>query len=128
MTWDKIPDTICQVAARLKNAQIECTEAVRLIRDCNAEDCLIYADPPYLGDTRRGRIYRKEMMDEAAHEELLRALLDHKGPALLSGYENPLYDRMLAGWHKEQRIGHSDNATPRTETLWMNFEVQTRLF
>lgn len=127
-TWSQLPSTVHQVADRLKNAQIECTGAVRLIRDYNAEDCFIYADPPYLGNIRRGRIYRKEMMSEAEHKELLRALLDHRGPVILSGYENPLYDRMLAGWHKERREGRADNAEKRTETLWMNFECQTKLF
>lgn len=73
--WSKIPLTIYEAAERLKNAQIENTDAVQLIRACNNPDCLIYADPPYLGDTRgRKRLYRVEMLTAAAHAELLDAL------------------------------------------------------
>ena len=82
--WSRIPFTIYEAAERLKNAQIENTDAVQLIKACNNPDCLIYADPPYLGDTRgRKRLYRIEMLTTAAHVELLDALLDHKGPVIL---------------------------------------------
>lgn len=114
--WGKTPETIIEIAERLKNAQIENTDAVKLIRDCNAEDCLIYADPPY------------------DHIELLRALLDHKGMVIISGYENDLYNEMLKGWGKDTMTGRANSAALRTETIWFNFDIrpsfhgQTNLF
>lgn len=120
--WSKIPYSIREAAERLKNAQIEKTDAVQLIRAYNSPDCLIYADPPYLGDTRkRKRMYRLEMMDAERHIELLEALLLHKGPVILSGYENKLYDEKLSGWRKETHIGRSNSGGQRKEVLWLNF-------
>jgi DNA adenine methylase len=126
-TWGRLPQTIYEIAARLKNAQIENTDAVQLISDCNAPDCLIYADPPYLAETRKGiRIYRHEMMGAAEHEQLLSVLLKHSGPVVLSGYDNDLYNDKLRGWHKEQKAGMANSAARRVETLWMNFDNQLR--
>ncbi|MGO5023202.1 DNA adenine methylase [Lawsonibacter sp. LCP25S3_G6] len=121
--WAKIPPVIYEAAERLKNAQIEKTDAVQLIRACNHPDCLIYADPPYLGDTRgKKRLYRVEMMDAADHVRLLDALLSHKGPVILSGYDNQLYNDKLSGWRKTAHVGRSNSGAPRSEVLWMNFD------
>lgn len=124
--WNNLPDTVYDVAARLKNAQIEQTDAVKLIKACNAPDCLVYADPPYPQSVRRDRIYRCEMLEEQAHINLLTALLAHKGPVILSGYDNQLYNDMLAGWHKAQKVGRSNSTAKRTEVIWMNYEQQIR--
>ena len=107
--WSRILFTIYEAAERLKNAQIENTDAVQLIRACNNPDCLIYADPPYLGETRkRKRIYRVEMLTTAAHIELLDALLAHEGPVILSGYDHQLYNDKLRGWRKVIYAGRSN--------------------
>lgn len=120
--WGNLPDRVYEIADRLKNAQIECRPAIELIEAYNAEDCLIYADPPYLKKVRRSRIYRKEMMKEEEHRELLEILLKHKGPAIISGYESDLYNETLSGWHKEKKSGRTNSSSVRIETLWMNFE------
>jgi DNA adenine methylase len=126
--WSKIPDTIYQVSDRLKNAQIENTDAVQLINACNGRDCLIYADPPYLSEVRNGkRIYRHEMMGADEHVHLLDALVAHTGPVVLSGYDNKLYNDKLCGWHKEQKLGRANSTAQRIETLWMNYDIQLRM-
>lgn len=125
--WGRMPQTVIQVAERLRDAQIECKPATELIKDYNFADCLIYADPPYLGDTRGGRLYRKEMMGKQEHVELLHILKKHKGSVIISGYENELYNATLQGWHKEQKLGYSDGASLRIETLWMNFKPETQI-
>ena len=114
----------------MKNAQIENTDAVQLIRACNNPDCLIYADPPYLGDTRgRKRLYRVEMMTTAAHIELMDALLDHKGPVILSGYDHQLYNDKLRKWRRVMYTGRSNSGAARKEILWMNFDgIQRSIF
>ena len=127
LVWAKIPETVIELAQRLKNAQIENTDAVTLIRDCNAEDCLIYADPPYLGETRKSkRIYRHEMLISEMHEKLLRALLDHKGKVVISGYDNTLYNGMLKGWAKDTRESRANSAALRIETIWCNFDLKQK--
>lgn len=126
--WSRFPETIFDIADRLKNAQIECRPAVKLINDYNAIDTLIYADPPYLKNVRTSRMYRKEMLEDAEHIELIKALLDHKGSVILSGYDNDLYNELLTGWHKEQKSGHANSAEARTETLWMNFQPTAQMY
>lgn len=86
------------------------------------ENVLIYADPPYLLNTRGGKQYRHEM-DERDHIELLEALLQHKGSVILSGYPSELYSGMLSGWREIHRKSYNQNADPRTEVLWCNFDL-----
>jgi len=125
--WSALPKLIVEAAERLKNAQIECTEAITLIEACNAPDCLIYADPPYPAKTRRSRMYRHEMMGLSEHEKLLDALLNHSGPVILSGYDNELYNDRLSHWHKETKKGRANSGAERKEVIWMNYIQQLRL-
>lgn len=84
---------------------------------------LIYADPPYLMETRGGAQYRHEMTNQD-HEELLDALMKHRGAVILSGYASELYDAALAGWHRIERKARTQRAEKRTEILWLNYEPQ----
>lgn len=120
--WNAMPDQVRFFAARLKKVQIENRPALDLIRRFNYENVLIYADPPYLMQTRAGKQYRHEMTDQD-HVELLAALQDHKGPVILSGYSSELYDRELHNWHRITRKAYNQNADQRTEVLWCNFTV-----
>lgn len=127
--WCKTPETIRQAAERLRKVQIECRPAVELIQRFNFPNVLIYADPPYVLGTRHGKQYRHEMTD-VQHEELLVALLSHRGPVLLSGYDSDIYRDMLSGWHREEIAERAQTSGVRTEVLWMNFEpmLQETLF
>lgn len=127
--WCKTPETIRQAAERLRKVQIECRPAVELIQRFNFPNVLIYADPPYVLGTRHGKQYRHEMTD-IQHEELLNALLSHRGPVLLSGYDSDIYRDMLPGWHREEIAERAQTSGVRTEVLWMNFEpmLQETLF
>ncbi|MFV0413327.1 MAG: DNA adenine methylase [Oscillospiraceae bacterium] len=103
--WANVPADVLQATERLKGVQVENADAVQLIRACNAEDCLIYADPPYIGSLRNNkRIYRAEMMDEQQHNALLDALLAHKGAVILSGYENDLYNAALLDGIRHRKL------------------------
>lgn len=81
---------------------------------------LVYCDPPYLLETRRGgRLYRYEYT-VADHERLLEVLVDIPCMVMISGYANRLYSERLAGWrtHTFMAKSHTDL---REETVWMNF-------
>ena len=121
--WCDLPEQIMEAAERLRGVQIECMPAVELIRRFNYKNVLIYCDPPYVLGTRHGKQYRCEMTDKD-HEELIDVLLDHKGPVLISGYDNPLYRDRLQEWRREEAVSYSQTATRRTEVLWMNFEPE----
>lgn len=125
--WSQLPESVLAVAERLKRAQIENRPANELIKKYNSHNCLIYADPPYLMETRRGAIYSHEMGDRAEHIEMLGLLTQHKGPVILSGYDNDLYNTALSGWHTETMSDRANSGELRIEKLWMNFEYQMRL-
>jgi DNA adenine methylase len=124
--WAKLPDRVMEVAQRLKHVQIENMDAVELIEKYNHESVLIYADPPYTLDTRNSGIYAYDMA-EKDHIRLLEALKKHKGPVILSGYENPLYEKYLSNWRIEKRNTAAERGSTKTEVLWMNFEPSQQI-
>lgn len=119
--WCNIPDKILQAAERLRGVQIEDRPAVELIQRFNFPNVLIYADPPYVLNTRHGKQYRCEM-DDKDQNNLLDALLAHKGYVLLGGYDNGLYNDRLRGWHRKEATCYSQACSKKREVLWMNFE------
>ena len=119
--WVNLPDKIFLIAERLRGVQIECQPATELIKRFHYNNILIYCDPPYLLETRRGKQYFCEMSHKD-HEELLEVLLKHPGPVMLSGYDNELYNRVLCGWNKETIQNYDQLSKPKIECLWMNFE------
>ncbi|WP_188773694.1 DNA adenine methylase [Paenibacillus hunanensis] len=117
--WNDVPQKIMQITERLKSIQIEQQPAVKLVERYKHPDYLIYADPPYVLETRKGRIYKHEMNDND-HVELLDALDAHPGPVLLSGYDHPLYNDRLRHWSREERIVQAEAGQKRIEVLWIN--------
>jgi DNA adenine methylase len=124
--WANIPDKIMQAAERLRGVQIECMDAVELIKRFNDPKVLIYCDPPYTLGTRHGKQYRCEMTDDD-HVRLLGALLQHKGYVAISGYRSKIYDDMLKGWNRIERTSYSQIMSKKTEVLWMNYESNKQL-
>ncbi len=126
LDWCRLPEKILQAAERLRGVQIENRPAVEVIEKFNFPNVLVYADPPYVLNTRHGRQYRCEM-DDIDHNDLLDVLLAHRGPVLLSGYDNDLYDDRLQGWHREKKICYSQVCSRKREILWMNFEPERQM-
>lgn len=125
--WAEMPEIIIQAAERLKGVQIENLPALELIKRYDTPDVFIYADPPYLHGTRKNYLYKHEMKD-SEHVELLEILLNHPGKVILSGYDNKLYNDMLAGWRKESIKTQAENGLKRVETIWMNYrDIQMSL-
>ncbi|KEZ64690.1 DNA methylase [Pseudomonas amygdali pv. tabaci str. ATCC 11528] len=87
---------------------------------------LIYADPPYLTETRRRpKIYRFEY-DQAQHELLLQTLLRVPCNAMISGYDSPLYNELLHGWRKVTFMAKT-HVDLREECVWMNYAAPEEL-
>lgn len=125
--WRNLPGWVLDAAERLKDAQIEQTQAVELIRRFKHPDVLIYADPPYVVSTRKGKQYVVDMVEDRQHIELLEALKEHPGPVILSGYENELYEKHLQGWMKLHKKALAEGGAARTETVWLNYEPQIEM-
>lgn len=124
--WNRLPSQLLEAAGRLKEVQIENRPALEVIKKFNHDNVLIYADPPYLLNTRSGKQYRHEM-NEQDHVELLDALKAHKGYVILSGYPSEMYDRELCGWQRISMKSYNQNSDPRTEVLWCNFLAEPTL-
>ncbi|RAW18521.1 DNA adenine methylase [Paenibacillus taichungensis] len=117
--WRDLPGRILQATDRLQDVQIENQDAFRLIERYNRNDVLIYADPPYVLETRSNRIYAHEMTNQD-HCNLLEILDNHPGPVLLSGYAHPMYDNRLKHWQRETKQVRAEAGRIRTEVLWIN--------
>ena len=120
--WQGMPKKILLASKRLMQAQIECLPALEVIEHYNFPEYLVYADPPYVQETRNSSIrYGKGYeLNDADHITLLTALKSHTGMVLLSGYDCPMYRDMLSGWRKETITTRAERAALRTECLWLN--------
>lgn len=119
--WNDLPDIIGACCARLKEAQIENTDAIELIKRYDDAKALIYCDPPYLQDLRsKKNIYAYETTD-AYHKRLLEAIKKSKSMIVISGYDNGMYNEALAGWNTDEKPTTAQMGLHRIEKLWMNF-------
>lgn len=119
-----------RVAERIRDVSLECRPAVEIIEKYGSdENSLIYADPPYLGSTRRHN-YKVEMTGEKAHRELAEVLRGCRATVVLSGYHSPLYDSLYADWFRVELAATTGQGSvqgiERTEVLWSNRAFKTR--
>ncbi len=122
--WNELPESIAEMAIRLKQVQIENCPALELIKAFDHENVLMYLDPPYVWSTRCGRKqYRHEMSDQD-HIELLETITSSKAKVMISGYDCELYDFYLGDWNKVQVAARAQDNRRWTETLWMNYDLE----
>lgn len=81
---------------------------------------LVYADPPYLLETRTSRRRYRHDYTQQDHERLLALLRELPAAVMLSGYPSALYDALLPSWRTIE-FQVMTRGGPRTEKLWMNF-------
>jgi DNA adenine methylase len=87
-------------AIRLQNVQIECADALRIIRSRDTEESFFYCDPPYFNsDCGHYDGYTVEDF-----ELLLRTLEKIEGKFLMSSYPSPILAEYVKrnGWHSFQ--------------------------
>jgi DNA adenine methylase len=137
-----VADRLTQHAERLRRVIIENRPALDVLPKYDAEDVVVYADPPYLGETRssldaakrRKSDYATDMPAEGDHRALADVLKGMRSAVILSGYASPLYDELYAGWHQVRvriarpstnRLGHS--GTAGVEVLWSNRPIASQL-
>lgn len=98
---------------KFKEIEIWNEDALNCIDRCNSQNFVLYIDPPYIKSTRNTKedIYEHEYTDED-HKILVDKLKNIKASAILSGYDNELYDELLEfGWDKEYSFN-------KKEVLW----------
>lgn len=125
ITWtDKV---LPQIVERFQGVTISNRDAVEVLAtDANTSDSMVYLDPPYLHSTRTAtKAYRKEMTEEQ-HKVMLLTAAESKAKVMISGYDSPLYRKMLKGWkmHCKPMPNHSSqakNKESRVECVWVNY-------
>jgi len=124
--WNDLPEVVQAVCQRLKDAQIENTDALTLIERYNSQDTLIYCDPPYIQRLRKSNMYKVEMNDEK-HIELLQILKNSKSKIILSGYDNSMYNKVLSEWNMAEKETTAQMGLHRIEKIWFNFEANNQI-
>lgn len=122
---------------RLTRVQITHQDAMDSILYWDSQKTVFYLDPPYYLDTRVNKKVYAEEVDNDHHIRLVRLLLRIEGSAMLSGYDNAVYDPLVEqGWIKihfrtacyAAARGRGSNIqgkysalqkVPRTETIWV---------
>lgn len=85
-----------------------------------AASALIYCDPPYVIETRRGRRYYEFEMSDSDHVRLLTFLKSLACYVMISGYQSHLYQSQLQSWRLVEYRTRTRGRTV-TESLWCNF-------
>jgi site-specific DNA-adenine methylase len=81
----------------------------------------VYADPPYVMESRKtGRMYRHEY-DDQDHERLLDRLVKLPCAVMVSGYHSTLYRARLNGW-RTIRFNAMTRGGVAIEQIWMNYD------
>jgi len=114
-------------AIRLQHVNLECADALYIIRSRDAETSFFYCDPPYFNsDCGHYDGYTKEDF-----ELLLQTLAAIKGKFLLSSYDSPLLQDYVTrhGWHQQKhdmRVSvnaKGKNPKGKTEVLTANYPI-----
>ena len=116
-----------EVHARLQGVQIERGDWRRVLAAYGHAGVLVYADPPYVWETRAGdKRYAHEMTTQD-HHELTAALLASPALVVLSGYRHDAVHGPLeeAGWARTDfdvpiSAARHREGLRRVESLWRN--------
>ena len=98
--------------ARLKNAQLDCRDALAPIKSLDRPHALFYLDPPYAGTCNKFAGVPKWTDESLA--ELLETLKGLRGRFVLSGFPHPLIDEAQeeCGWTQlRKRCAYSMHTT-----------------
>lgn len=135
--WLGAVEGLPAVHARLRRVFVESMDAMKLMKREDGPSTLIYADPPYLHETRASKDVYKHEMTADQHAEFLAVAKSLKAKVMISGYASPMYDCELSA-----KLGSSASAVGRwsrhtfdlpnnsaggktkrtmTEVVWCNF-------
>lgn len=124
-TPDTNAETLYEVAKRLGSLSLENKSWDDLLERYDHDEVVFYLDPPYLPEARTAPVAYENELKREDHVRLLEALTQIKGRALLSGYDNALYNDGLPGWTRvdaRPKGAGSAYGAMRTESAWLNYE------
>lgn len=91
--WIIAIESLPELHERWKRVQVENLDYRKCILDYDTPETLFYLDPPYVTETRSKDKYKHDLTTQD-HAELIDLILSLKGQAVISGYNNPLYQKL----------------------------------
>jgi len=123
-------DSLDIIAYRLKNAVVECLDYSDCIQRYDSPNTLFYVDTPYLNTED---YYGKGCFTLEDHHKLAELLHNIKGHAMVTHYQNALYDELYQGWNrceyqsfKNSHKSEGEEKPKTVEVLYCNFESRQR--
>jgi DNA adenine methylase len=124
----RIDNRLADVAQRIRDVELECVDAIRLMDRWNDPSTLFYLDPPYVKQSLRDKSTYLLSDDGNLHGRLVDYLLTVRSQIVLSGYRSDVYRPLEdAGWRVVERKVNASTASKgfdsdlvRTEVLWIN--------
>lgn len=127
-SWTNRVEDLTRFTERLRGIVLESVDFDRAIDMYDSPVTLFYADPPYTEGSRVTQNNYVHEMPRDQHLLLLKKLKSIKGQAMVSMYDDPVYNRELADWRCDT-ITHvsgvqnaksmADGRGNRTEKLWL---------
>jgi DNA adenine methylase len=123
-SWDNLPDDLKFTAHRLQGVEFYNRRALELIDLYDSPSTSFYLDPPYYPSTRTApKVYEHEMT-QFQHLLLLKRIVKCNGSVIISGYDNPVYNKELQGWEKycfdiANQSAQTKVKSQRVEVLWV---------
>lgn len=121
--WATYPELLRGFTMRLRGVVLDNRDAMRVMTAYDSDIALHYVDPPYLAGLRNKtnakKSYINEMTDDD-HATLCEFLKTLAGNVVLSGYDNDIYNSILAGWKKIGRAAMADLNKATKEFLWIS--------
>lgn len=98
--WFQRHDKLRAIHDRVRHVQIECRDALDILQEWDTPETTFYCDPPYILETRRAKRYYAIEPGDEYHNDLVDVLLRVQGNVVLSGYDHPIYFRLVeeGGW------------------------------
>lgn len=115
-----------ELAYRLQEVQLECTDAIRIINSRDGKNSFFYCDPPYFNsDCGHYDGYTREDM-----EMLLQTLSKIEGKFIVSSYPSDLLSKFTKehGWDQKQwiktvSVNKGSGGKKKTEVVTANFKI-----
>lgn len=127
-TKNKRDSFLDYIRERLEIVQIECDDALKVIKSRDRVETFHYCDPPY---------YNSDMGHYGGYtiqnfEALLKTLSEVKGKFLLSSYPSEILNQYTAdnNWHTievKQRVAVSSKGKTKIEVLTANYDINSML-
>jgi DNA adenine methylase len=125
--WNNAIDKLEAVVNVIRqNFQILNEDYSVCIDKTDTKKTFFYADPPYPLSCRRSiNDYRYEFTDKN-HEQLADKLHNIQGFAMISSYENKLYNKLYSDWNRVDLPVKKNNIRSGEvqEVIWMNYVVE----